>query len=317
MMLPHLLLVSNLDNSEAIFSSQLLVSVLSRIGIEVRRYRKTSGDLGEAVKKLMRKWTSLLDDYEAELVSSNDNDENGLVHELSTTYQQDLKNDEESSVDWLKVGSIFSSEKEAIEKLDEWSFQCKTSIVKAVTSKEEHKNGKTKAAFRVFKCPHGLNRKSKSKGVRVKQAVNYTGCKFSLRIVGKDDGKWEVTAFNPDHSGHESSQGNYFMHQNNRKLTPEDRQFVKDMMLGNSSNSNMASALSQRTGVSYSYLDVFNLVKRISSEEIVEPIETHLSGIRSSGGKVLYRKKEGSNDVYILLFVCLFVSVVSWCRPHY
>ena len=62
----------------------------------------------------------------------------------------------------------------------------------------------------------------------------------------------------------------------------------------------MASALSQRTGVHYSYLDVFNLVKRISDEEVLESIESHLSSIRSSGGTVNYKKKDGTNDVYIL-----------------
>ena len=53
---------------------------------------------------------------------------------------------------------------------------------------------------------------------------------------------------NSEHYGHETTQQNFFIHQNNRKLTPEDRQFVIDMMQGNASNPNMAAALSQRTG---------------------------------------------------------------------
>ena len=72
------------------------------------------------------------------------------------------------------------------------------------------------------------------------------------------------------------------------------------MMKGNASNSNMASALTQRTGIPYSYLDVYNLVKRISDDEYSESIEEYLAGIRESGGTVVYRKKTGTNDVYVI-----------------
>ena len=72
------------------------------------------------------------------------------------------------------------------------------------------------------------------------------------------------------------------------------------MMKGHATNSNMASALSERTGILYSYQDVYNIVKRISDDESSEPIEEYLAGIRASGGTVLYRKKNGTNDVSVL-----------------
>ena len=291
----------------------VFVSAISRIGKEVRKYRRTSGRLGETVRKLVKKWCSVLDEYVAEIVANNE--ESGLIHEANATFQKDLEEIDESV-----VGYTFCSEEKAIEMLDNWAYENKTSLVKATKSKEKQKkNGKTEAAYRVFKCPHSCNRKSRGQGKRPKQAVNYTGCGFHIRVVAQETGEWVVTSYHPDHSGHghETSQENYFMHQNNRKLSPEDMQFVKDILLGHASNSNMASALSQRTGVHYSYLDVFNLVKRISDEEVVESIESHLSSIRSSGGTVNYKKKDGTNDVYIL-----FIQTTSMkdhlleCKPN-
>ena len=172
--------------------------------------------------------------------------------------------------------------------------------------KEKFVNGIFQGTVRIFRCPHGIERKSKSKGIRCKQSVNYTGCKFCIRITEKEDKSWRITSMNSEHYGHETTQQNFFIHQNNRKLTPEDRQFVIDMMQGNASNPNMAAALSQRTGRIYSYQDVANLVKRISDEQLVDPLEEHLSAIRSAGGTVQYRKKEGTNDV-----TCLYVQTAS------
>ena len=207
---------------------------------------------------------------------------------------------------FLEIGCHFSTEEEAITKLEDWSYQNKISIVKATRIKEKIVNGKFQGAIRIFKCPHGIERKSKSKGIRCKQSVNFTGCKFSIRITEKEDKSWLVTGFNSEHSGYETSQQNFFIHQNNRKLSPDDRQFLIDMMKGNASNPNMAAALSQRTGRTYSYQDVANFVNRISAEEVVDPLEEHLSAIRSAGGTVQYKKKEGTNDV-----TCLFVQTAS------
>ena len=36
----------------------------------------------------------------------------------------------------------------------------------------------------------------KSKGIRCKYSVNYTGCKFSIRITEKEDKSWRVTGSN-------------------------------------------------------------------------------------------------------------------------
>ena len=206
----------------------------------------------------------------------------------------------------LQVGCKFKSEAEALTKLEDWSYQAKVSIVKVQRTKEKIVNGKFSGASRLFKCPHGIERKSESKGIRCKQSVNFTGCKFSIRITEKEDRSWRVSAMNLEHCGHESTEQNFFIHQTNRKLTSEDRRFVNDMLLGNASTSSMATALSRRTGRPYSYQDVANLVNRISSEETVDPLEQYLSTIRLEGGTVHYKKKEGTNDL-----TCLFVQTAS------
>ena len=204
----------------------------------------------------------------------------------------------------LEVGCQFATEEEAISKLEDWSYQNKISIVKASRLKEKFVNGKFQGAVRIFRCPHGIERKSKSKGIRCKQSVNYTGCKFCIRITEKEDKSWRITSMNSEHYGHETTQQNFFIHQNNRKLTPEDRQFVIDMMQGNASNPNMAAALSQRTGRIYSYQDVANLVKRISDEEVVDPLEKKRK-LRESEQKLPYSPRMNHFMIQVISAVCV------------
>ena len=109
----------------------------------------------------------------------------------------------------LEVGCLFASELEALEKLEDWSYQNKVSIVKQQRKKAKEVNGKFQGATRLFRCPHGVERKSTSKGIRCKQSVNFTGCKFMIRITEKEkDRSWGVTAINPEHSGHETTDQN-------------------------------------------------------------------------------------------------------------
>ena len=204
----------------------------------------------------------------------------------------------------LEVGCQFATEEEAISKLEDWSYQNKISIVKASRLKEKFVNGKFQGAVRIFRCPHGIERKSKSKGIRCKQSVNYTGCKFCIRITEKEDKSWRITSMNSEHYGHETTQQNFFIHQNNRKLTPEDRQFVIDMMQGNASNPNMAAALSQRTGRIYSYQDVANLVKRISDEEVVDPLEKKRKLLESEQ-KLPYSPRMNHFMIQVISAVCV------------
>ena len=109
---------------------------------------------------------------------------------------------------------------------------------------------------------------------------------------------------NSEHYGHETTQQNFFIHQNNRKLTPEDRQFVIDMMQGNASNPNMAAALSQRTGRIYSYQDVANLVKRISDEELVDPLEKKRKLLESEQ-KLPYSPRMNHFMIQVISAVCV------------
>ena len=111
------------------YSVNLLLIAVSRIGAEVRKYRKTPKDFGASVRVLIRNWKETLDKYEAGNSSSDE-----LVHEISDTFREDLEGDgdENLSYEWLKVGLAFESEDKAIQLLDDWSYKNKIALVKAV-----------------------------------------------------------------------------------------------------------------------------------------------------------------------------------------
>ena len=99
----------------------------------------------------------------------------------------------------LKEDLTFKSYDDVDTFIKKWSAeQMSPLITRSSFRGNENTNGRIQ-----YVCPHGVERKSKSKGARPKQHVMYTNCAFAVNVNENRKKKvWTITKLNTRHPGH-------------------------------------------------------------------------------------------------------------------
>ena len=134
-------------------------------------------------------------------------------------------------------------------------------------------NGKRKRGRRIFKCPHGVQRKCKGQGQRPSQRINFSKCPVQISILEQDDDTWIVTSCDLIHEVHPVNASNYYSHNRQKKLSEEDFEYVRGLVNAKVNARNIARLLINRTEKDFSYRDVANIIARIRKDQIKCPVE--------------------------------------------
>ena len=106
-------------------------------------------------------------------------------------------------------------------------------------------------------------------------------------------------------------------HQQARKLSEEDKGFVKGLIKARANARNIGDVLSERTGINFPTQSVRNLINRIKDDdEDGKTVEKVLGDIRDAGGDVMYRKESNTNNVDVLWIQTKDMkNMLAKCRP--
>ena len=90
----------------------------------------------------------------------------------------------------------------------------------------DRENSQRVKGRRCLACPHGIERSKKGNGARPGQRYKITNCPMRVNLNEQDDGSWEVTTCNLNHEGHVITNKALFSHQQSRKLSDDNMEFV-------------------------------------------------------------------------------------------
>ena len=163
-----------------------------------------------------------------------------------------------------------------------------------------------------------MQRKSKATAQRPSQRLKFTKCPVKVNLNEQDDGSWMVTSCVLQHSGHPVTEQNFLSHQQARKLTEEDKQFVKGLINARTNPRNIADVLNERTGMQFTSQAVRNLINKIKGDaKDTKTVETVLGDIRDAGGDVRYRKEDETNNVDVLWIQTREMkNMLARCKPQ-
>ena len=206
----------------------------------------------------------------------------------------------------LTVGKTFNTFEDAKKFVKMW---CSRSFSPMVVNSSRISTEKKKGRGRIlFVCPHGVNRKSKSTGVRPKQNVMFTNCSARINIYEQADSNvWIVTYMNNVHTGHLVGRDVYGTYSTVRKLYCEDEKFMMDLHGAGASNRCIARVLSDKTNKLYDTKFVYNSVQnniigRLGAGGFVNDLKE----IEENGGTVeKWEDEHGRIDV-------LFIQLGEW-----
>ena len=120
------------------------------------------------------------------------------------------------------------------------------------------KDGKRVRGQRVYKCAHGVERKSRSKDEkRPFQKIKFTGCPAKVYINEQDNGSWKITTCDQSHEGHDISESNYL--NQNKEIDETDKAMVSEMLNVQANNKNIADVLSKKTGKIFNFCYDFEI----------------------------------------------------------
>ena len=89
-------------------------------------------------------------------------------------------------------------------------------------------------------------------------------------------------------------------HQQARKLSEEDKEFVKALIKARTNARKITDVLSERTGINFPSQSVRNLINKIMDDDgDGTTVEKVIGDIRDAGGDVMYRKE--SNTLTMLM----------------
>ena len=109
----------------------------------------------------------------------------------------------------------------------------------------------------------------------------------------------------------------FYSHESFKRLTEDDEEFVKGLLRAKTSVRNISDVLTQRTGRSYTYQDVKNIIQRVGFDVDRMPVEEALGAIVAAGGHIKYEKESGTDNV-----TCLWLQTadmkeqLSKTKPH-
>ena len=208
-----------------------------------------------------------------------------------------MSNDIDLSFDCLSEGLQFNSLEVAEKYVQSWCDEhLFPLIIRSSFKGNENQNGRIQ-----FCCPHGVLRKSKTKGERPLQHVQYSACPAMLNVVQNRQGNcWRVTKVKKKHEGHMLGPAIYGSYQKVRKMSDEDLRMIQELESVGASRRRVASALSDKTGNVYQTKDVYNALGRIKQTIAdVGKLEEYLANVQLEGGVVNWCKNQ-ADEVSVL-----------------
>ena len=217
----------------------------------------------------------------------------------------------------MVVGLEFPSDEVAVASIQSWSAKALCPLSRIRYQKGMEKNGDYVKGRRCYQCPHGVKRTSKATASRPAQRLKFSKCPVKINLNEQDDGSWLVTSCILEHSGHPVTEQNFLSHQQARKLTEEDKKFVKGLVKARTNPRNIADVLSERTGMQLSSQAVRNFMNKMKEDDKnVKTVETVLGELRDEGGDVRYKKEDGGNNVDVLwIHTREMKDMLSRCKP--
>ena len=163
--------------------------------------------------------------------------------------------------DELEVGMSFANYDDACIYIRKWCDENKMPLVKRDSCRGDAPGVSGRI---LYQCPHAINRKSKSKGMRKLQSVNFTACKFKVNIYeSKKHGDFRVTYCHKNHDGHLVGDFVYGSYPTVRTMSETTKQKVAEFDAVGASRRRIADVISDETGS--------NQVKGLSRNSIFEP----------------------------------------------
>ena len=138
----------------------------------------------------------------------------------------------------------------------------------------------------VFKCKHGVERKSRSQGKRPNQHYSNMDCEAMIRLYRAKDGKWKVTKFHSSHKNHVISEGAHRF--NNTNLTADEQDLVLTLKEANTKTSQIKRMLCERTNKVMTTQRLRNLISKLIPEKSDDDdsLEKYFELIDTEGGTV-------------------------------
>ena len=151
--------------------------------------------------------------------------------------------EKDHSYEELQVVLTFASFEEAEEYVKAWgNHNLSPLIVRGSHRGSDKVNGRIQ-----YLCPHGLQRKPKSKGERVHQHVHYNACPVMINVMqNRQANLWRVTKVMKVHAGHMIGRDVYGSYQKVKKLSENALQMVAEMDAVGASRRRVAAALSDK-----------------------------------------------------------------------
>ena len=228
-----------------------------------------------------------------------------------------ISQSDELEIERMEEGLIFETDEVAVGAVEAWASKSFCPLIKVRFHKGHFKNGEYEKGRRCFKCPHGVQRKSKATGSRPSQRLKFTQCPVKINLNERDDGSWMVTSCNLEHQGHPITQENFLSHQQARKLSEDDKECIKGLVRAKTNVRNIADVLSERTGMNLAVQTVRNIINQLKeSDKEVKTVEMVLGEIRDQGVDVRYRKERETNNVDVLwLQTKDMKEMINRCKP--
>ena len=138
----------------------------------------------------------------------------------------------------------------------------------------------------VFKCKHGVERKSSCGGVRPKQHYNFMNCAAIIRLYKRNNGKFKVTHCELTHNHPTTAAIHKF---NNAVLNEEDKDLVLTLKEANAKPSQIKRVLCNRADYKMSTQKVKNIIsKLITDDSSGKELEEFMSEMHEEGGTIKF-----------------------------
>ena len=179
----------------------------------------------------------------------------------------------------LAIGTVFDSTEDAIACVNRYNQTNFTNFVVMSNCKKTL----------LYRCRHGVQRTSKSNGVRPNQHYNFVGCEATIRMYKAANGSWKVTKLILEHANHVVYETVHRF--NNENLNDEDIDLIRTLKEANTKTSQIKRMLCTRTNKRMSTQRVKNLIAKLVTETSTphaDALEECLESLDADGGTVKF-----------------------------
>ena len=160
----------------------------------------------------------------------------------------------------LNVGMTFVGKEDALAHINSYCNSNFSPLIIRSSNKT-----RSKSLLRLFyKCPHGVEKRSKSSGKRkCEVAAAYVGCPLRLAVNQQEDGTFVVDIAVLEHKNHEVGREMFARYPINRRLSKDHQDAVRAFLDTDPHHAEVANLLRDLTGIEYSTKDAYNIVKKL------------------------------------------------------